>query len=183
MPSLFLEKDKGLVGSRRGAWRNDVRAEQKEKVEESEQQVLLLDGRMVEQVDVRVPEDVEQIIVVQHKFDLAVDSSSWGVPSERETRTRDAADVVKDHKDQLSRGGARIGCVQAPISEPDGSATRIAEFREKHHTEFVTLTVNNPAAMKLLKLTANRGSVSSTDSEGNCGDDPSYSKGRYFQLH
>ena len=57
---------------------------------------------------------IASVALLERKVDPAIDTSSWGVSSGRETR--DVADVVQDYKDQLSSGSARIERVQALIS-------------------------------------------------------------------
>ena len=61
-------------------------------------------------------------------------------------------DAILEFQEQLSNTDDRIAIVQKSIAELDDSVPKATEMRRNQHAEFVTLTANNVAATKCLKL-------------------------------
>ena len=122
---------------------------------------LALSGKSVDFT--KVISMIEEMVVLL-KAEQGDDDSKKAHCLENFDKTEDAkalAKTIVGHKDatqefqeQLSNTDDRIAIVQKSIAELDDSVAKATEMRRNQHAEFMTLTANNVAAIKCLKLAA-----------------------------
>ena len=108
---------------------------------------------------------IEEMVVLL-KAEQGDDDSKKARCFENFNKTEDAkalAKTIVGHKgatqefqEQLSNTDDRMAIVQKSIAELDDSVAKATEMRRNQHAEFMTLTANNVAATKCLKLAVNR---------------------------